>query len=55
MEKMAQNDVIAVREYINSFGVNGKGVKVTVDADDLNLVTIEVPEKVQGITIGNLK
>ncbi len=53
--EMAQNDVIAVREYINSFGVNGKGVKVTVDADDLNLVTIEVPEKVQGITIGNLK
>ena len=53
--EMAQNDVIAVREYINSFGVNGKGVKVTVDADDLNLVTIEVPGKVQGITIGNLK
>ena len=53
-DEMSQADVIAVREYINSFGVNGKGVKVTV-GEDLASVTILVDGAAQNLTIGNLK
>lgn len=53
-DEMSQADVIAVREYINSFGVNGKGVKVSV-GEDLASVTIVLTEAAQNLTIGNLK
>ena len=49
-----QEDVIAAREYINSFGLNGKGVTVTVGSD-LTSVTIVLTEEAKDLTIGNLK
>ena len=50
----SQEKVIAIREYINSFGLNGTGAKITVDANS-DQVTITLPEKAQNVTIGNLK
>ena len=52
-----QEKILAVREYINSFGINGKGAKITV-AENSDQVTITLPkteEGIQDVTIGNLK
>ena len=49
-----QEKILAVREYINSFGINGKGAKITV-AENSDMVTITLPGAAQGVTIGNLK
>ncbi len=49
-----QEKVLAVREYINSFGINGKGAKITV-SENSDKVTITLPGAAQGVTIGNLK
>ena len=52
-----QEKILAVREYINSFGINGKGAKITV-AKNSDQVTITLPkteEGIQDVTIGNLK
>lgn len=50
-----QEDVNAIREYINSFGLNGTGARITVDESDLGVATIVLPGEAQDVNIGNLK
>ena len=50
----SQEKVIAIREYINSFGLNGTGATIKVDANS-DQVTITLPGEAQNVTIGNLK
>lgn len=47
-------DIAAVKEYINSFGINGKGAKITVAKDSSN-VTIVFSEAVENVNISNIK
>ena len=52
-----QEKILAVREYNYSFGINGKGAKITV-AENSDKVTITLPkteEGIQDVTIGNFK
>ena len=49
-----QNVIIAIDEYINSFGLNGTGATITVDKGS-DIVTIVLPGEAQNVTIGNLK
>ncbi len=50
-----QEEVIAMREYINSFGLNGTGATIKVEAEDLGVATITLTDSAQNVTIGNLK
>lgn len=46
--------IAAIREYINAFGINGKGAKITV-AGNSNEVTIVFSENVEKVNISNIK
>ena len=49
-----EDDIKAIRDYINSFGLNGTGATLTVDKNS-DKVTIVLPEGTQNAIIGNLK
>ena len=50
-----ENVVVAqVREYINSFGINGKGAKITVAKDSTD-VTITFEKAVDTTSVSNIK
>ena len=51
---LSQDKVIAIDQYINSFGLNGTGATIQV-SEGSDEVTITLPEKAQNVTIGNLK
>lgn len=53
-EELSQADVIAIREYANSFGLEGTKAIVVVN-DNLTSVEITLPGDAQNVTIGNLK
>lgn len=53
-EELSQKDVEAIREYANSFGLNGTKATVVVK-DNLTSVEITLPGDAQNVTIGNLK
>lgn len=53
-EDLTQEEIIAITEYIDSFGLNGKGARITVN-ENSNEVTITVNGNVDGLLIGNLK
>ena len=53
-EDLTQEEIIAITEYIDSFGLNGKGARITVN-ENSNEVTITVNGNVDGLVIGNLK
>ncbi len=51
---LSQDKVIAIDQYINSFGLNGTGATIQV-SEGSDEVRITLPEKAQNVTIGNLK
>ena len=53
-EGLSQSDVVAIREYANSFGLNGTKATVKV-LDNLTSVEITLTGDAQNVTIGNLK
>ena len=52
-EDLSQDKVIAIREYINSFGL--KGTEATITITDADTVTITLPGEAQDMEIGNIK
>lgn len=53
-EGLSQDKIVAIDQYINSFGLNGTGATIQV-SEGSDEVTITLPEKAQNVTIGNLK
>ena len=51
---LSQDKIIAIDQYINSFGLNGTGATIEV-SEGSDEVTITLPKKAQNVTIGNLK
>lgn len=47
-------EIAKIKEYINSFGINGKGAKITVNKDD-DKVTIVFSKAVENVNILNIK
>lgn len=52
-EDLSQDKVIAIREYINSFGLRGTEAEIKVE--DADTVTITLPSEAQDMEIGNIK
>ena len=51
---LSQDKIIAIDQYINSFGLNGTGATIQV-SEGSDIVTIVLPGEAQDVTIGNLK
>ena len=47
-------EIAKIKEYINSFGINGKGAKITVNKDD-DKVKIVFSKAVENVNILNIK
>ena len=52
---ITEEELAQIQEYVDSFGINGKGATVTVDSDSANLATITFTEAVSQTTISNIK
>ena len=52
---ITEEELAQIQEYVDSFGINGKGATVTVNRNSANLATITFKEAVSQTTISNIK
>ena len=52
---ITEEELAQIQEYVDSFGINGKGATVTVNRNSANLATITFKKAVSQTTISNIK